>query len=120
MTNDQRMTKPQCPKLDQNSSRGRRERRLVIGHWAFFGHWALVIKATERKPGLIQRQWGRGEGGLFSPLNSYRYSPLASVKEPIAPPDAYLLFQRRNRRSGAVKALVYGLDWLVTCTQRLL
>src|SRR6266496_5852063 len=43
MTNDQSMTKPQCPKLDQNSRRGRRERRLVIGHWAFFGHWSLVI-----------------------------------------------------------------------------
>src|SRR6266542_1718808 len=50
------MTKHQCPKLEQNSRRGRRERRLVIGHWA------LGIKAIERTPGLIQRQWGRGEG----------------------------------------------------------
>src|SRR6266542_4925836 len=55
MPNAQRMTKPQCPKVDQNIRRGRREHCLVIGHWAFFGHRSLVIKASERTPGLIQR-----------------------------------------------------------------
>src|SRR6266511_4634693 len=58
------MTKPQCPKLDQNICRGRRERRLVVGHWA------LVIKATERTPGLLPRPWDRiqfvaGDFGLW-------------------------------------------------------
>ena len=30
---------------------------LGLGHSLVIGHWSLGIKASERTPGLIQRQW---------------------------------------------------------------
>src|SRR6266498_166036 len=58
------MTKPQCPKLDQNSRRGRRERRLGIGHWAFFGHWSLRPYSSK-----LNRKNSAGHGDAFVKTN---------------------------------------------------
>ncbi len=41
---------------------------LGLGHSLVIGHWSLGVRG--RHSSLIQWQWGCGEGGLLSPLDS--------------------------------------------------
>src|SRR6266498_2729463 len=111
MPNAQRMPNDQWPSGAHDGPCGDFGRALGIGAWSFIGHWSLVIKATERTPGLIQRQCscspGEGipgkPGHPFFPQHCLYFLPLpqghGSLRPTLGPTRTGLALARASAAS---------------------